>query len=165
MKALSLWQPWASAIERGAKRIETRGWYTSYRGPLAIHAAKRCVKDELLQVMSTWNWNAALGWHMGGDEPPLWEVLPFGAIIAVADLVDCRPTGSFTVDEIDARRTREERDPIGWDSWTERFMGDFSPGRFGWVLDRVRSLEKPIPWKGMQGLFEVPDNIILEAQA
>ncbi len=39
MKALSLHQPWASLIAIGAKRVETRHWTTSYRGPLAIHAA------------------------------------------------------------------------------------------------------------------------------
>ena len=34
MKAPSLWQPWASAIAVGAKRVETRSWPTNYRGPL-----------------------------------------------------------------------------------------------------------------------------------
>lgn len=42
MKALSLHQPWASAIALGLKHLETRSWATSYRGPLAIHAARRC---------------------------------------------------------------------------------------------------------------------------
>ncbi len=41
MKALSLWQPWASLIALGVKTIETRSWATNYRGPLAIHAGLR----------------------------------------------------------------------------------------------------------------------------
>lgn len=41
IKALSLWQPWASLIAIGAKKIETRGWSTKYRGPLVICSAKR----------------------------------------------------------------------------------------------------------------------------
>lgn len=41
MKAVTLWQPWASLVAIGAKTIETRSWATSYRGPLAIHAAAR----------------------------------------------------------------------------------------------------------------------------
>ena len=41
MKAISFWQPWATAIAAGVKKIETRGWQTAYTGPLAIHAAKR----------------------------------------------------------------------------------------------------------------------------
>lgn len=41
MKAITLWQPWASAIDLGMKRVETRGWKTSYRGELVICAATR----------------------------------------------------------------------------------------------------------------------------
>lgn len=40
MKALSLTQPWATLVAIGAKKIETRSWSTSYRGPVAIHASK-----------------------------------------------------------------------------------------------------------------------------
>lgn len=40
MKVLTLHQPYATAIALGHKRYETRSWWTSYRGPLAIHAAK-----------------------------------------------------------------------------------------------------------------------------
>jgi hypothetical protein len=40
MKALTLHQPWASLIAGGIKKEETRGWYCSFRGPLAIHAGK-----------------------------------------------------------------------------------------------------------------------------
>jgi hypothetical protein len=41
VKALSLWQPWASLIYDGHKTIETRHWEMLHRGPLAIHAAKK----------------------------------------------------------------------------------------------------------------------------
>ena len=41
MKAITLWQPWASLIACGAKKYETRSWATRYRGPIAIHAAKK----------------------------------------------------------------------------------------------------------------------------
>jgi hypothetical protein len=40
IKAISLWQPWASLMALGLKRHETRHWPTAYRGPIAIHAAK-----------------------------------------------------------------------------------------------------------------------------
>ena len=45
MKALSLWQPHALAIGLELKPWETRGWSTDYRGPVAIHAAKRSWTD------------------------------------------------------------------------------------------------------------------------
>lgn len=41
MRAISLWQPWASLIVDGRKGYETRHWATKHRGPLAIHAAKQ----------------------------------------------------------------------------------------------------------------------------
>ena len=166
MKALSLWQPWASAIAIGAKRIETRHWCTSYRGPLAIHAAKRCVKYELGHIGAHWNWCGALrplGLVMGGGKP-LWELLPFGAIVAVCDLVDCRPSESFTVGELHAPwRPRGETDALY--DWTEDMMGDFSPGRFGWVLTGIEALPESIPWRGRQGLFEVPDEVLTRRRA
>jgi hypothetical protein len=45
MKALTVRQPWAWAIARGHKPIENRSWTTSYRGPLAIHAAAKWDDD------------------------------------------------------------------------------------------------------------------------
>ena len=44
MKALTIWQPWASLLVSGQKKYETRSWATAYRGPIAIHAAMRPVR-------------------------------------------------------------------------------------------------------------------------
>jgi activating signal cointegrator 1 len=75
MKAISLWQPWASAIPMGLKSWETRGWSTNYRGEFAIHAAKKW--DSVCQNMAH---------DFGMPE------LPRGQIIAVATLIDVYPT-------------------------------------------------------------------------
>lgn len=45
IKALTVWQPWASLIAHGVKVFETRSWATKWRGPLAIHAAGRWGRD------------------------------------------------------------------------------------------------------------------------
>jgi activating signal cointegrator 1 len=47
VKAISLWQPWATLIALGEKKFETRSWLTNYRGQIAIHAAKRMEPDQL----------------------------------------------------------------------------------------------------------------------
>lgn len=47
MKAISLWQPWASLIACGAKPFETRSWAPPrdlIGQPIAIHAAKKVDK-------------------------------------------------------------------------------------------------------------------------
>ncbi len=55
IKAISLWQPWASLVAAHVKRHETRHWSTEYRGLLAIHAAKTLDRagapDELCEAV------------------------------------------------------------------------------------------------------------------
>lgn len=164
MRAISLWQPWASAVALGSKTIETRHWPTDYRGPLAIHAAKRRVRSELIHYGSYWNWQGALrglGISFGGLQ--LEDVLPFGAIIATCILSDCRPTDSFTVGELDTLRLPTIGTSPELYGWTERQMGNFSPGRYGWVLTDIKPLAEPIPFVGHQGFFSVPDPLIQTA--
>ena len=134
MRAISLWQPWATAIAVGVKSIETRHWKTDYRGPLAIHAAKRFDKHqrEFAQTEHT------LGRLPGS--------LPLGAIVAVVTLKDCQPTAELV----------HEVSPI------ERIFGDFHRGRWAWLLEDIRSLDEPIPFAGRQGFFNVPDEPLLK---
>jgi hypothetical protein len=127
VKAISLWQPWASAIALGLKSIETRGWSTDYRGPLAIHAAQR--------------WTRAEQDFARGQGLP--ENLPLGAVVAVANLTDVLSTEYIPTD----------RSELSW--------GDYGPGRFGWLLDNIHALERPVPFKGKQGFFSVPDDMLL----
>ena len=41
MKAISLWQPWASLMAAGAKHNETRSWRTCHFGDLVVCSAKK----------------------------------------------------------------------------------------------------------------------------
>lgn len=53
MKALTLHQPWATLVAVGAKQVETRGWATRYRGPIAIHAGHR--RPPLMHLPKLWS--------------------------------------------------------------------------------------------------------------
>jgi activating signal cointegrator 1 len=128
IKAITLWQPWASLIARHAKLYETRSWSTRYRGWLAIHAAKR--KPEGFTAAA--HVLAEVGYTR-------WSQLPTGAIVAVARL-----TGVISTD---ARAFVENL------SEQERTFGDYSPGRYAWKLEDVRRLEEPIAVAGKQGLW------------
>ena len=81
MKAISLWQPWATLIAVGAKRLETRSWESRYQGELAIHAAKRWTADahDLIQESP---FREALQGHR----------MPRGVIVAVVRLTGCLRT-------------------------------------------------------------------------
>ena len=140
MKAISLWQPWASLWACGRKTYETRSWATNYRGPILVHAAKRIetdISDALREICEE---------EFGGH----WTVnLPAGALIAVCDRVLCHTTDGAIAAFLDDE---------------ERGQGDFGPGRFAWEAFNMRELPAPIPWRGMQQLFEVPDNILTGAE-
>lgn len=139
MKALSLWQPWSSAIAYGHKTVETRGWPTRHRGPVAIHAARRWTDVEK---------DCALHFAIQTDDQRL-VAPPLGAIVAVANIVGCRESSWF-----DGR--------IGN---IERMLGDYGEGRYGFILEDVVALRHPVPYRGMQGMFTVPDDIIEAALA
>jgi hypothetical protein len=45
VKALTLYQPWASLIVPAFKHHETRSWQTQVRGCIARHGRSRVLKD------------------------------------------------------------------------------------------------------------------------
>lgn len=49
MKAITLWQPWASLIVDGRKKIETRSIPRYYNGPVAIHAGLKIDREACLR--------------------------------------------------------------------------------------------------------------------
>lgn len=140
MKALSLWQPWATLMALGSKRIETRSWSTKYRGPLAIHAAKRFTRTEReLCGLEPFAGVLSAGGYDDLDD------LPLGALVAVVDLVDIVPTDPTLFGAI--------RTELGEH---ELSFGNYGPGRFAWKTENCRRLDDPVPWRGAQGLFWVP---------
>ncbi len=146
MKAVSLWQPWASLVAIGVKRIETRSWPTSYRGPLAIHATKRWTRD-VRRLCLTSHFAKALeegGLKAAGRASEL--CLPLGMIVAVCELAHCVeiPAGCKV-----EWRQGEFLPPEGM----EFHFGNYTPGRFAWILESVRRLDKPIATAGFQRMF------------
>lgn len=156
MKALSLWQPWASAIAVGAKRIETRPWATKYRGLLAIHAAKTTTGDVLAleptpdqnaqQRLETWI--SVFGLKPRYGLSGLFQGLPRGAVVAICRLIDVSPVASLAEHPMAPQAA-----PHG--VVRERDLGDFREGRYAWILDSVMPLSEPFPCRGGQGLFDV----------
>ena len=57
LRAVTLTQPWATALVKGVKTIETRSWETSYRGWFAIHAAKGwTLEDREFALEDAWRY-------------------------------------------------------------------------------------------------------------
>lgn len=151
MKTLTLTQPWATLVAIGAKVIETRSWSTDYRGPLAIHAAKGFPGDARM-LCGEPPFSFALG--AAGVR---YSELPLGAVVAIANLhrvgrIRRRGDGAVIVAGRDL--------PVEGD---ELEFGDYTPGRFGWVLTNVRPLREPIPARGSLGLWDWAPRVAVPA--
>ncbi|SCG82701.1 hypothetical protein DW1_1128 [Proteiniborus sp. DW1] len=152
MKVLSLIQPWATLIALNEKKIETRSWKTNYRGPLLIHASKKIEKRvcDIEPFYSTLHSN-------GIDES---NKLPTGFIIAKCNLVDCVKMTDWQLDS----SYRVINATLGNGqiiTGNELEFGDYSPGRYAWILEDIEMLKELIPAKGQLGLwnFEGVENI------
>ena len=133
MKAISLWQPWASMMGRG-KCIETRHWPAPewlIGQRVAIHAAKRPLTGSERWLL------AELGCYGRFIDA---DALPFGAIVSVATLRAC---------EVITRGM--PLNPV------ERLLGNYAPGRYGWHFSNFQHLQVPIPTVGRQGIFNVEE--------
>lgn len=145
MKLLSLWQPWATLWVHGEKLIETRSWGTDYRGRVAVHAGKHFTEEER-HLCFTEPFKSALA-RCGYSHP---GALPLGALLGYVTLTECRRmVPALEEAKKDARVTEKERAFGGWEA-----------GRFAWVSAGERKLlERPIPFRGAQGLRDLPAEI------
>ena len=130
MKVLSIKEPFASLIKNNIKHIETRSWKTNYRGELYIHASLIQLKkfDDRLELLD-------LVKNMD---------INCGFIICKCNLVDC-----VYMDEDFICKIKKNR--------KEYVCGHYSIGRYAWILDDIKVLDKPIKVKGKLGIWNYED--------
>lgn len=131
MKALTILQPYAHLIRDRHKRVENRTWPTRYRGLIYIHAGK---SRSMLDIEN----------GMDVETEIELSAMAFGAVVAIAELVDC-----LRIEEIQSGK-HDAAHP-----WLKTHYHTFGP--WCWVLDRVHAIG-PWPYRGAQGLFEIDDD-------
>lgn len=139
MKALTVCQPYASLIV---------GW-----DGIDVDDVKR-VENR------TWpigNYRGPLLIHAGASKKwldtwdgPMPDELPMGVILGSVDVVGCQ-----SIEDI--RRIPDSK-PMGGLKYHEHAIGPYC-----WILRHPRGLIEPIPYRGQQGLFEVPDAVLAGA--
>lgn len=137
MKGISLHEPYASAVAWDLKRIETRGFQLHWRGDLAICAA-------VVTKFADRIWSPELGPYFQQAKITERKQLAFGCIVAVCRVSMCIPTVQL----------------YGKISPQEQALGNYEPGRFGWILADLKRLKAPIPLRGQQGIFNIPKEAI-----
>jgi hypothetical protein len=179
MKVLTLHQPWASLVALGVKTIETPSWSTQYRGPLAIHAgakAKPCTVGEYGFIPAhkvatdLFSGTTHCLWSKWG-----WVQAPLGAIVATCTLVDVVPIGGRGEMDRSTKRLlwtghvdgilclEDYRTGSSRNVEDQRPYGDFTPGRYAWLLADVVPVDPPVPFKGGQGLTKTWEPALCEA--
>ena len=131
MKVLSFLQPWASLTVMGLKKLETRSWSTRHRGELLIHASMGKSGALLAQETPFSKYIADF------------SKLPFGAIIGKVLLTDVIRVESLHMSDAVINQLTME----------ERAFGDYSNGRYVWVLEEPELFRKPVFIKGTLGLW------------
>jgi hypothetical protein len=136
MKWLSVRQPWASFIAMGLKPVENRSRAINYRGPVVLHASASAPDYVFSPNLPQDSHLARAAVKVERIYPPskaggTWlAMLPYGAAIAVVDIVGCVK---------------------GYNSpWAD-------PGAHHIILANPRPLSFLVPFRGRQGLFEGPD--------
>ena len=82
------------------------------------------------------------------------KLLPVGAAIAVADLVDCQQVVDRYIGLVHGIITTKVRLSDGRVIFgNELAFGDYAIGRYAWQLENVRPID-PVPAKGQQRLWE-----------
>lgn len=125
-KAITLYQPHALLTVLGHKKVETRPRKWNYTGPLVIHA----------------------GLYMGWHDLLLNE--PFLSCIGTTRLLQGYLIGEVFMEK--CIPVEEIRDTLGE---TELAFGNYSDGRFAYVLTSPEIYRLPIPCRGKQGVWNI----------
>lgn len=165
MKALTVWQPWASLIVGAPpsydehptppqKPVENRGWAPPRAligQRIAIHAAKKMDEDVLDTIQDLF-----LDKLHGEVRTPYAKpsLFPIAAVVGVATLTGAivrRHDGSI----VDAFSTSGGPTvEVGED--VRRF---YNADAIGWLLEDRRALAAPVPCRGSQGIWTLPADV------
>jgi hypothetical protein len=167
VKALTLTAPWGTLVAFGEKKIETRSWGTRYRGPLAIHQAagaapvggERGLRDLIETEPFASVLRACLSGYTAEERA---ADLPRGAVVAVTNLLAVVPTEGNLARTLDVHAGELRSlglNPPGWISPHEDDFGDFSAGRYAWLLERRFNLYDGVRCRGALGLWTVPADV------
>jgi hypothetical protein len=133
---LTLWQPWASLMVVGIKKAEGRGWYSTHRGRLWIHAASRQPSIDEIK---------ALEYQYRDCGIPFPTEYPTSALLGCVNVDDVLSQQDYQL-----RFAEEEREENGSD--------------FIFVCSQARQLRMPIPLSGQHKIWKLDKTLLDTAE-
>jgi|SRR5579871_4286343 len=173
MKAISMHQPHASLFAAGLRLYETRTWFPDHGvvgQQIAIQAARYVDKGNIRLaeklLLTGDDTAAALVASMAGTPSGLWGQfgkvrMPVGCIVCLIDLDAAFELGDIAEGTLrTGSRVKRviggpNRSPPSCFSVPHDAFGDFSPGRWAWLLRNPKPV-KPMKMAGRQRFFELP---------
>lgn len=166
MRALTIWQPWATMIALGWKPIENRGWLPSEKQlkvgeRFAIHAAARAIDED--------TWDAALlTAHYAGR--PMWTPDGLSDVErrflhrcnAVRGMVLCTVEYGGALDALVSPGTvlRDDYEVRGPRTSDRHLLPWWNRSAKGWILSNPEQVQ-PVAVRGKQGLWHLPEDVVL----
>lgn len=166
-KVLSLWEPWASLLVTGEKKIETRPSATNWilekdiygntiKGTYLIHSAKKWTKEQR-ELCGKEPFKSTLEkyyslWVI--SESPRRPHFNFGHIIGAVDVIKCMQILNLSNEKMKEPGAEYKYvSPYEIDD-KEMSFGDYREDRYAWICSNPRILKTPIPYKGGQGYYQ-----------
>jgi activating signal cointegrator 1 len=147
MKALSIWQPYASLLVHGWKMAETRSWNAPswlIGKEVAICSTRRMTPEQL----SLSNDKAFMSAYAETELPEISE-LPMGKCLGTVVIHSSDPIIAEDLDEI----TEQER-LFGW--WRANY--------FAWRVRYPVLFDRPFDVVGKQGIWDISDALVTTAK-
>jgi len=172
MKCVSIEQPGAWAVLEAGCRVVS--W--AYNPPeecgrlILLHAARKLTQRDYMGALSTMPDEPLTRLQRAGVRLPTFEQMPLGVIIGRAILVECIRTpdhqrhrvtpGSHGPCQL-CNDYPEQQTPGLW-TWRDACpkADPWARVGYGLILADVEVIDKPIPFRGASGLFEVPSALL-----
>lgn len=149
MKALTVWQPWASLIVLGLKPAEFRNWKAPrlvWGQRIVIHAGKRPAKSGVRELLAD---DDAIRGSCGMDAD-------VGAIRKYLQGIAAR---GYAMEHTAGLGTAVLGEPLRADNYYKRqgwSVGGDGPWNVAWPMLDPERWEEPVPMRGAQGLWAWP---------
>lgn len=139
MKAITLYEPWASLMAIGAKVNETRPMRTNHRGDICIHAA--------MNKAGASDYTCGLAYE-AMERRGIKPALHWGCIVAVVEFWDVQPSENFLCEGGEtATLSPGNRIVISSEEFS---FGNYQSGRWIYRTRNLRRLKVPVKASGLQ---------------
>lgn len=162
MQCFSMWQPWASFLVHGVKKVETRKVNKFKPGTYLVHAAEKW-NAELADLAAGLDFSDAMkkigatittGGICRSKKSQIPKInVPLGHVIGQITIGRMYPSSAVAVLE-DAAEIVAGEDYLSIPP-SEFLLGDYRPNRFAFVCSNPIVFPVPIPYSGRQGVFQV----------